>query len=897
MWYARPPAPHPQPKSMSSKSRILSTVELLLWRWVRSVESRPRAALAATAAACLGAMGAAFALLGVDTDTSGMIDPSLPFQERALEIREAFPQLKNDIVVVVEATTPDETAAAARRLEAMLGEDANDIERVFSASASEFFRRAALLYLNEQELASTLADLGRAAPLLERLAGSPDAPTLLTAIADSRDLAGDDRSVETGLFAAIDSVALVAEARLAGSTEPLSWRSLFDDDDASPSRVLVSVTPVLDFTRLQPAKPAIGTVREATAALEDEFNGRVRTHLTGDQVLRFEELESVRNGMGLSLLISLVTVAGLLYLGLRSARLSVYVMISLVASLALTTGFAAVSVGELNLVSVAFAVLLIGLGLDFAIHILLHAEEEIAGGLSPRRALLRSVREIGGALALAAPTTALAFFSFIPTRFVGMAQLGLIAGVGVLIAFIVSVTVPIALIVLSPPRRTPRSSGSVRTAASAFTRFAARPAALLVAAAGVAAFALVPQARFDADPMALRNPNAPSVQGFSLLFDTDGAAPYRLSVLAPSSQDAAAIAERVTRLATVADARSARSFVPQDQNLKRDLIEFEGEPALAALTRSATPATDPADLGEIADRFRSLGRPQDLRLAAALSRLSDAGDDALAGFEADLFRYWPQFKADLTVALRPDTVRLEDVPPAVRERFISSSGRHRVEITPTEDLRDPDALRRFVETVSVIEPEAAGGAAQTLEAGRVIARSVSQATLTAAAVVVLFLWIAVGRVGPVLVMIAPLALAGSLTIAGSVLFDMPFNYANVIVLPLLIGIGVDSGIHLVLRDRGASGSDARSVFETSTPRAVLFSALTTAASFASLSLSPHRGTASMGMLLTIAIAATLATMLVLLPFLLDLTSGRLRTASAKSPKSGAKTSSDETEGT
>jgi len=182
---------------------------------------------------------------------------------------------------------------------------------------------------------------------------------------------------------------------------------------------------------------------------------------------------------------------------------------------------------------------------------------------------------------------------------------------------------------------------------------------------------------------------------------------------------------------------------------------------------------------------------------------------------------------------------------------------------PKADVRDFKALDNFVDEVEAEIPDLAGGAYQARKAGETISQAMLQATGIAFAIIAVFLLLLVRRVRTVLLMLFPLALAAVLTAATGVLLNIPFNYANVIVLPLLIGIGVDSGIHLVMRQRQIAAGEG--IYGTSTPRAVLFAALTTVASFGSLMLSPHRGTASMGELLSIAILFTLICTLIVLP--------------------------------
>jgi hypothetical protein len=219
----------------------------------------------------------------------------------------------------------------------------------------------------------------------------------------------------------------------------------------------------------------------------------------------------------------------------------------------------------------------------------------------------------------------------------------------------------------------------------------------------------------------------------------------------------------------------------------------------------------------------------------------------------------------LGAALEADTVTLDDLPEGLRARHLSADGRARVEIVPQDDLRDAAARRRFVDAIRTVAPEAAGAPVTITEAGRAVVRAFGEAAAYALVLIVVLLLVRLRSLWDSMMVLAPLMLAALLTVGATVALGVPFNFANVVVLPLLFGLGVASGIHMVVRARHAG---AAGLMATSTPRAVLFSALTTIGSFCALALSSHRGTSSMGVLLTIAITLTMACTLVVLPALL-----------------------------
>ncbi len=815
--------------------------------------------LAVFVAATAGAGWYAASALKVNTDTSAMIDQTLDFQIRARELREAFPEIKTDIAVVLRAPTPDEADAFAAALIARIEAKPEVFDNFFAAAADPFFRTNGLLFLDTDELETRLTQMSKASGLIETLVKAPTAGQLFATLAENDALAERSDLGRETLGAIYAELAAVLEAEARGETRPFSWMGAVAGAGGEAVTRTVQITPTLDYTRLQPAKPALEALRAEIDALK-AANPRVEAYITGDPALRADELAAVATGIELSFLISFLSVGVLLLLCFRSFPLALVTLASLVASIVLTAAFAAAFVGELNLVSVAFTVLMVGLGIDYAVHLILHVQERRAEGLGPAEALAAATGDVGGALVLACITTALGFLAFVPTDFEGIAQLGLIAGAGVIIALFVSLTfIPAALGVFGVK---PSAPAKKRAGADPFAQ-AKAGIAIATVVLGAASVLLLPQARFDADPMSLRDPKSPSVVGFNLLTDDAETTPYRVTRLVASEADAAETAAAARALPAVRSVRTLLNFVPNDQDEKLDLISYSAGALAFALDaeedRSAAPSAAEGALRLKTRLETSYEKTSPAgRLAAALGAALNA-PSRFAAVEKNIFAYWPALVAQLRDQLTAGYVDVETLPDNLKRRYLSDAGRWRVDILPAVDVRDPKALADFVGAVETAFPDITGGAAQSLKSGDTIARAMIEASLIALGVILLFLAVLLRRIDDVLLMLFPLALATTLTIAAGVAFGIPFNYANVIVLPLLLGIGVDSGIHLVMRERKGETDGA------ATRRAIFYAALTTIASFGSLMISSHRGTASMGELLTIAIGFTLICTLIVLP--------------------------------
>ncbi|MEO1476083.1 MAG: MMPL family transporter, partial [Pseudomonadota bacterium] len=811
-----------------------------------------------------------------------MVSSKLDYRQAQMDFEAAFPDEETRIALVVRARSEDEADAFSTRVADVLRERTDVVSDVFAASVDPFLVKNGLLFLDSDELDELLGNITAAGPILKRLGRTPTLDRLYLALADALEPIEDGEPVPEALERAMDAMAQTIEQRLAGTPEPISWQDIFhtpEDNDDIHQRV-ISIAPVLDMSSLQPARPAVLAIDRAVAEVVAEGTYDVTASITGNAVLRTEELASVTEGIGLSLTLSVVFIVVLLMIALRSAVLVFTSLLALVITILITAGFAALLFDALNLVSVAFTVLLVGLGIDFMIHLAMHVQEERMVGRNCRAAIFKSNRLIGSALALCAPTSAIAFFAFAPTQFTGMTQLGIVSGFGVIVAFIVAVTLLPAVFALLPPNSGVRRRDGLENFVIPKLRYSGVIRSVVaVATIGVGLFAvsLMPQVRFDADPMSLRDPDAPSVIAFDLLFEGEGSQPYNLSLLVDSQAEADEIIPKLESLGVVKEVIGPADLVPDDQFEKLDLIDWASIGlSLVFQDDGDIPQSVIDGARDRLDRqFERVPTPSVRRLGSAISALDARAvsePSIVAAAEGDVFRYWSMQYDRLREQIYPSEVTFEDLPPSLSRRFRAEDDRLRLQIEPAEDLREQAARTEFVDTVRNIAPSATGSARSVLESGRVISEAMVVACIVAWIAVAFLLALILRDALLVGVILFSLALAATLTSATAVLLNLPFNFANIIAIPLLVGVGADSGIHLGIRAR--RGDHAAAVYETSTPRAVFFSAITTICSFGTLMLSAHRGVASMGVLLTLAIGFTLICTILVQPWLLDVLSRR-----------------------
>jgi hopanoid biosynthesis associated RND transporter like protein HpnN len=874
-------------------SSIEQVIGQRLTQWVDAVQKNAVLTVVVMALATVAIIYYVVGHLGIHGDTESLFSQDLPFKQVERRYQEAFPMLYENMFVVVDAPTPERAGEAAALLAARLEAEPRYFHRAYLPGGGEFFENHAFLYLETEELEDLADKLAIAQPYLAELSRDGTLRGLTSMMARGGravregDVSGDQ------LHALFDRFLEALSARIEGRPYHLSWAEVLaeGDIDLDARRRFLLVQPVLEFDELQPAKGSILAVRRIVSELGFTPDSGVRVRITGDVALSYEEMEVLRTQAVAAGIASLVLVAIILALGLRSFRMVLSTLATLIVGLIWTAGFTAVAIGHLNLISVCFAVLFIGLGVDFGIHLCIRYRELLASGLEHSVALNETARDVGSSIFLCATTTAIGFFAFVPTDFVGVAELGLISGTGMFISLFCTLTLLPALLSLRPIPTGRKYSGGVSWSNASLAQLplrhprAIRGTALVM---GIAAIFLLPQARFDNNPLNVRDPSSESVRTFNELLEKGISSPWSLNAVAPSLDSAHLLAERIEALDVVERVVTVSDYVPTDQANKLEIIEDvamfvappPGPDGLVPPPSVAEQLEALVDLSRELGRLQASGEQSELVASASrlhpvldryLRRLEDSPDPTreIEALQSSMLGSLPEQLRVLDAALSAGHVALEKLPDAILERMITADGRVRLQIFPRDDLNDHAALAAFVDEVKTITPEVAGSASEILESGRAVVRALTQAMLSAFVVITLFLLILWRRIDDTALVLIPLLLASALTVATAVLADIPFNFADVIVLPLLLGIGVDSGIHLVHRARSAA-ADEVNLLATSTARAVAYSALTTIASFGSLGLATHLGLATLGRLLTIGVTFTLICNLIVLPALIRL---------------------------
>ena len=803
----------------------------------------------------------------INTNVTTLLSPDLPWRKRELAYQAAFPGETTSILAVVSAPTPEFAGAAAASLVKQLTPQTAQFHSVTDVQSGPFFARNGLLYIGQGELADRMRRLIGAEPLIRSLASDPSLRGLARALSTSLQGVAAGRLSLDAMAQPLNAVADTLDGVLAGKPASFSWQALVNGRPARPEelRHLVNISPVLDYQALEPGHAAAQAVRKAAADsdLKRHYDASVR--LTGAIPLADAQFATLQQGLWLNSLITAAIVLIVLWLALRSLRIVLAVVVTIFVGLVTTAALGLLLAGAFNPISVAFAMLFVGLGADFAIQfsVRYRMQRHQLNELKP--ALVDGARYVGAPLTLAALAAAAGFLSFVPTSYRGVAELGLIAGVGMVVAYIAAMTLLPALLSLFKPPAEPRPLGYGAMAGA--DRFMQRHRIAIVLVTAIVAIAALPSLyllQFNFDPNSLQVPNAEAVTTLQELSGSQQEALKSADLLTPAS-NAAAVAKRLSALPEVGGTRSLDSFIPTDQDKKIAIIARAAaalDPALQSKPEAKpSDAEDVAALkGDVTELQNAAGEGDGPGAQAARRLAKDLS--ALAGGNAQLRRraetvFISPLAIDLrfiAASLHPQTVTGANLPADLVREWTAKDGFVRTEILPKGTMSDSAAAKRFAKAVLSVEPNATGQAIEIYEWGRTVTSAFIQAGALAICSIAILLWLVLRRIRDVLVTLTPLLVAAAATLEICALTGFALNYANIIALPALVGVGVAFKIYYVMAWRRGEYN----FLESSLTRAVFFSALMTATAFGSLMFSAHPGISSMGKLLALSLACTLA---------------------------------------
>lgn len=826
----------------------------------------------------------------INTSTDHLLTVDKRWDALSKSLDRAFPQRGGSILVVVESNSPEFADTAASELADALSKDTHQFTSVTQPGAGPFFEQNALLFLSLHDVQSTTSQLTQARPLLNSLAHDPSLTGLANLLTTTLLLPLQIGQVKLSQMASLlGRSADVIEHALSNQPAAFSWRSLTDTNATSPARAFVLVQSVLNYDSLRAGGSATQLIRATAASLQLDTRYDARVRVTGEQPLADDEFASVQDGAVFNGAVTLLVVFGILWVALRSAKLVLAVSICLVVGLLLTAALGLAMVGAFNMISVAFMVLFVGLGVDFGVQFTVKYREERFKDDRILPALTNTANTLGSRLRLAAIAVAVSFFSFIPTAYRGVSELGKIAGVGMIVAYLSSVTLLPALVTLLQPGAERESPGFRRLAGADDFLDRHRKAMLTVAAVVIlGASPLLLHLRFDFNPLHLKDPHTESMATLLALKNSPEIGINNVRVMAKSLTEADAIAARLSKLPEVGRTITLTTFIPADQAEKLAVIADAARQLKPILDQTpSSMATDAVRIDALRRAANQLslaaedhpgpGAAEAKRLSQALNRLADTSGTTRDRAEHAMTAPLKIGLAQLRALLDPAGITRANLPTEIARDWVAADGKAIVEISPHVprgiDPNDDAMLRSFANAVSAAEPNAIGGPISILYSADLVIKAFLQASGYALIAIVVILWIALRRFDDILRTVVPLLVSALLTLELSVALGLELNFANVIALPLMLGVGVAFKIYYVVAWRAG----ATRLLESSLTHAVVFSAATTGAAFGSLWFSHHPGTSSLGALLALSLVSTLIGAVIFQPVLM----GRPRLAQFK----------------
>jgi hopanoid biosynthesis associated RND transporter like protein HpnN len=844
--------------------------------------------------------------LQFETSRANLLSPTSDYNRRWLKYAHEFGE-QDDVVVVASSEDRRAILPVLDELAKRLQQESSHFRSVFHKVDPAKLKAKGLHYMDPKQLAEIEGFLGQAQPVLDGDWAALNVGGQLARFADQL-TKGDPRqamaAAEAGQAAQAQALAVLAAAL--GQAGP--YRSPWPDmpgsaamdqnkdggyilaNDGRVGMLMLWLVKSEKDNSFAEYADAIVALRHITGEMRS-LHPNVWIGLTGMPIMENDEMQSSSVAMTQAGILSLVGVALLYIAGFGCIRHPTMALIALVVPMAWSFGFIVLAIGHLNILSSAFATIIIGLGSDFGVYHIAEYLRLRARNLSTRDALMETARSVGPGITTGALSTSLAFFVIGLSDFPGIAELGVIAGGGILLCWVAALTTLPAMIQWSDGKRPPWKAPAPLDVYGWLGPLLNRPKLLLV---GYGAVTLVialgiGQLWYDHNLLNMQAAGLESVElEERLLRQNDFSASFAVSV-AKTREELLARKEQFHKLPMVDSVKEIVSYFPQDTEIKRPIIE-RIHARLGDLPNSVPPipVVPPAALdGALArlEQLSALGPP-----TAESRSLGQLRNLLLALPEGEYYRRLSAFQQamaqDLLGRLRtlasvanPEPPQWSDLPEGLVARFVGRHGCYAMQIYTKADIWNMDAMEKFVGEVRSIDPEVTGNPLQIYEASRQMKATYEKGALYGVLVVLVVVYLDFRSVRLSLLALLPLA-ASKLQLFGMMgWLGIPLNPANMIVLPLIIGVGVDNGVHLVhdfLRGRTPYR------ISPSTGAAIVINTLQNIVGFGGLMIATHRGLHSLGRVLTLGMACCLVSGLVM-PALLRLMQGRLSGSPAGEP--------------
>ena len=851
------------------------------------------------------------------TGRGDLVAKGLPYVERYENYREQFEDL-DGMVVVVESENPADMSGFAEVLEQKLQAEPHLFSKVVYKINTSYFRSRFLLYFDQDELATFSRKLEDHQDLLEAVNISPGLHPLLSSInaeissgmVDSllTDFLGEEEEKESENVEDLNLLIRILEEMtrfLSGETTYRSpWQALFKGGAVSlreqgymvsknGDMLFILVVANDDETSFTGYKDAVEQVRQLIAETRKDFPG-ITVGLTGEDVISSDEMVTTQKDVKTASMIAFAGVALLFIIAFQGVIKPLLALFCLLLGLSWTMGFTTLTIGHLNILSVVFTTILIGLGIDFGIHILERFKEERQQGKEILLALQKTLQGTGKGNFSGAITTAIAFGAMVLTDFIGIVELGWIAGWGILFCMVAMLLVLPALITLEEKWRKPsylqikpsieKERGRIDKLFDHYYLIIAVCTVLVL----IASLSLQ-DLRFDYNLLNLQAKGTEAVKYEMKIIESAGRSAWSASILANSLEEVREKERQLKALPTVAQVNSITGVIPDHQKENADIIREN----LAPLLKDLEVEPNDADFSWKAlnktlkgIQFKLQGRKGNelgqLQVAGNLIKnfrkqsrqvLPRVAEQRLEIFSKLLFTDYRNLMYELKSSADVKLVRLEEIPEELRKRFVSTKGKYVANIFPSVDIWNLDEREKYLNDLRSVDPNVTGTAVHMFESTRLMTEGYVNGGLYAMTAIIIYVSFLFRNIRTVFFVLLPVLVGSIWTVGIMDLVGLQLNMANLVILPLILGIGVVNGVHITHRYREEEDKNS-SVLGKSTGQAVLLSSLTTMIGFGSMMVANHYGVFSLGLVLTLGVFNCLIASVTFLPALLKLSTAK-----------------------
>ena len=847
-----------------------------------------------------------------DTNRDNLVGPNKTYHQYYLEYQKEFP-MQDDLVVLVESEDKEKNRQFVERLGNRLEAEPDLFADVMYRGDLRMLGQKALLFVPEKDLAELQQTLKDYRPFLEKFSKATNLVSLFQMVnhqilTAKREESAENKSMAKALPALGRIIEQAKDGIQRGGIPPSpGMEALFNAGQEAEgqmyitfdrSRVyLVTCRPCGQEVREEAVKRA----RELIAQTQQEVAG-VNTGLTGELVLELDEMEQSQKDSTLATIVAFVLVVLVFVYGYHALSHPLKATLTLLVGMAYSMAFSTAVIGHLNILTIAFAPMLIGLAIDFGVHLVTRFEEELGRGRSEEEAMELALVFTGQGICTGAFTTAGAFLAMYFTNFRGIQEMGVICGGGLLVCLVPMMTLLPAMLLRGKrfdPAHQPVALAHQR--AHIENLWLSRPRLVFTLTAGLCLAAAIPLPKvfFDYNLLNMQSDSLSSVIFEKRLIDAVGRSALFGAVVTDSLPEALALEKRLTNLPSVASAElggvtGLTGYLTEDQTRKLELVKQVKQEVSTINFAPADPR--PVQVQELRTTLWSLygylahilpevqnddpvlykGLQNVQKTIADLNQELILGDSnrcalKLAVYQRALFRDISETFRALQVQDASSPLTVQDLPPTLRKRVVGVTGKYLVQVFPKEDAWRRDVQKQFVHEVRTVVPKITGTPVQLYEYTTLLKSSYQEAALYSLIAIIILVLLHFHNLTCVVLALVPVAI-GTLWMAGMMgLFGIPFNPANIMTLPLVIGIGVTNGIHVLNR---FSEERTPSILSRSTGKAVIVSGMTTIIGFGSLMLAKHRGIASLGFIMAVGTTTCMIAGVTFLPALLNLLTQR-----------------------